>query len=42
MARFTLHNDPVKLIGSLLDELSNVRVEVDMVKFSGPAFTGVD
>ena len=34
--------DPVKLIGSLLDDLSSSRVEVDMIKFSGPAFTGVD
>jgi len=33
---------PSELIGSLLDELSNERVEVDMIKFSGPAFTGVD
>jgi hypothetical protein len=30
------------LIGSLLDDLTNSRVEVDMIKFSGPAFTGVD
>jgi hypothetical protein len=30
------------LIGSLLDGLSNERVEVDMIKFSGPAFAGVD
>ncbi len=34
--------DPVGLIGSLLDELSSDRVEVDMIKCSGPAFTGVD
>jgi len=33
---------PAELIGSLLDDLSSVRVEVDMIKFSGPAFTGVD
>jgi hypothetical protein len=39
---FYLYNDPVKLIGSLLDELSSARVEVDMIKFSGPAFVGVD
>ena len=39
---FYLHDDPVKLIGSLLDDLSSARVEVDMIKFSGPAFTGVD
>jgi hypothetical protein len=34
--------DPEKLIGSLLDGLTSQRVEVDMIKFSGPAFTGVD
>jgi len=39
---FYLKDEPVKLIGSLLDELSSQRVEVDMIKFSGPAFTGVD
>jgi hypothetical protein len=35
-------SDPESLIGSLLDGLSSQRVEVDMIKFSGPAFTGVD
>ncbi len=39
---FYLHDDPTKLIGSLMDGLSSERVEVDMIKFSGPAFTGVD
>ena len=39
---FYQHNDPVSLIGSLLDGLTSQRVEVDMIKFSGPAFTGVD
>ncbi len=42
---FHLHDDSGgcdELISSLLDDLSNVRVEVDMIKFSGPAFTGVD
>ena len=34
--------EPAELIGSLLDDLTNSRVEVDMIKFSGPAFTGVD
>jgi hypothetical protein len=36
------HADPTQLIGSLLDGLTTQRVEVDMIKFSGPAFTGVD
>lgn len=39
---FYQFDQPAKLIGSLLDELSSQRVEVDMIKFSGPAFTGVD
>jgi hypothetical protein len=36
------HADPPALIGSLMDELSRERVEVDMIKVSGPAFDGVD
>jgi hypothetical protein len=39
---FYQHLDPARLIGSLLDGLTSQRVEVDMIKFSGPAFTGVD
>lgn len=34
--------EPIKLIGSLKDNLSEGRIEVDMIKFSGPAFAGVD
>ena len=34
--------DPAVLIGSLLDGLTSHRAEVDMIKFSGPAFAGVD
>jgi hypothetical protein len=37
-----LHNDPAALLDSLLDNLTSERVEVDMVKLTGPAFTGVD
>ena len=37
-----VHHDPVALLKSLMDNLSSERVEVDMVKFSGPAFKGVD
>ncbi len=33
---------PEKLIGSLMDDLSRTRVEVDMIRFSGPAFEKVD
>ncbi|HEY5043374.1 MAG TPA: TonB-dependent receptor [Verrucomicrobiae bacterium] len=39
---FYQSSDPATLIGALLDGLTNQRVEVDMIKFSGPAFTGVD
>lgn len=39
---FYQHADPTTLIGTLLDGLTSQRVEVDMIKFSGPAFTGVD
>jgi hypothetical protein len=39
---FYLHRQPEQLIGALLDELSWERVEVGMIRFSGPAFAGVD
>ena len=39
---FYQHVEPERLIGSLLDSLSWQRIEVDMIKFSGPAFVGVD
>jgi hypothetical protein len=35
-------HEPETLIGALLDDLSRNRVEIDMIKFSGPAFTTVD
>jgi hypothetical protein len=41
-AAFYEFQDPARVIGSLLDDLSSTRVEVDMIKFSGPAFIGVD
>jgi hypothetical protein len=37
-----LHHDPRAIVCSLLDNLTRDRVEVDMIEFSGPAFTGVD
>lgn len=37
-----LHHEPRTLVTSLLDNLTTERVEVDVVKFSGPAFAGVD
>jgi hypothetical protein len=39
---FFLHETPVELIASLMDNLSRDRVEIDMIKFSGPAFAGID
>ncbi len=39
---FYLHSEPEKLVASLLDGLSTARVEVDMIKFSGPFFSNVD
>lgn len=39
---FYLHREPSELIAGLMDGLSRVRLEVDMIKFSGPAFPGVD
>jgi membrane protease YdiL (CAAX protease family) len=35
-------SEPPQLIGALMDGLTRERMEVDMVKFSGPAFAGVD
>jgi len=39
---FYLYSSPDRLIRSLMDDLSRERVEVDMIKFSGPAFANVD
>jgi hypothetical protein len=36
------HQQPADLIHSLLDNLTWERIEVDMIRFSGPAFAGVD
>jgi hypothetical protein len=36
------HSEPEALLASLLDNLSRERVEIDMIKFSGPAFANVD
>jgi len=36
------HGAPTRLIGSLLDDLGHGRIEVDMIKFSGPRFAGLD
>ncbi len=34
--------NPVELVPQLLDDLSNERIEIDMIEFSGPAFPHVD
>ena len=39
---FYLHLNPYTLIGSLMDGLTSERVEVDMIRFSGPAFAQLD
>ncbi len=39
---FHLHHNPEDLIESLVDNIAGERVEVDLAKFSGPAFPGVD
>lgn len=39
---FYLNENPQELIACLMDGLSRVRLEVDMIKFSGPAFQDVD
>ncbi|HEX8280511.1 MAG TPA: TonB-dependent receptor, partial [Chthoniobacterales bacterium] len=36
------YHQPEKLIASLQENLAEDRIEVDMIKFSGPAFAGVD
>lgn len=39
---FYYHNDPDRFIASLADNLSNERIEVDMIAFDGPDFENVD
>lgn len=39
---FYCADDPAHLISSLMDELSRRRIEIDMIKCSGPAFANVD
>src|SRR5436190_4568949 len=41
-AAFYAQKDPAKLIASLMDNLDRSRVEVDTIRFSGPAFVNVD
>ena len=37
-----LHDDPEKLLVSLVDNVGSDRIEVDMVQFSGPCFAKMD
>ncbi len=39
---FNYRDDPRKLVESLIDNVGNERIEVDMLRMSGPAFEGVD
>jgi hypothetical protein len=39
---FFRRGDPTASVASLIDELSRERVEIDMIKLSGPAFPNVD
>ncbi len=39
---FYLHRQPSELIASLLDSLTRDRIEVDLIRFSGPDFSGLD
>ncbi len=41
-AAFFRRDDPAANVASLIDELSRDRVEIDMIKVSGPAFPNVD
>ena len=39
---FFLRHSPPELIAGLMDDLSRERIEIDMIKFSGPGFRGID
>ena len=41
-AAFYHHDEPEKIISLLMDDLSRERIEVEMIKFSGPCFARVD
>jgi hypothetical protein len=41
-AALNAHQAPGALLASLLDNLSSERVEIDVVKLTGPAFAGID
>lgn len=39
---YHFHEDPVRLLKSLYDDLQRDQLEIDMIQFSGPDFEGVD
>src|SRR5690606_18834600 len=39
---FYYRNDPARLVASLVDNVGSERIEVDMLKFTGPEFAGID
>jgi len=39
---FYYRNDPARLVASLVDNVGSDRIEVDMLKFTGPEFAGID
>jgi hypothetical protein len=41
-AAFYHHHEPEKIISLLMDDLNRERIEIEMIKFSGPAFAKVD
>jgi hypothetical protein len=41
-AAFYYFNEPEKLIESLIDNLTNERIEIDMIKFDGEVFSAID
>lgn len=41
-AAFFLRDDPKKFVASLMDNISNKRIEIDMIKVAGPDFEGWD
>lgn len=41
-AAFYHHSEPEKIISLLMDEVSRERIEIEMIKFSGPCFAKVD
>jgi hypothetical protein len=41
-ACFNYANDPVKIVSTLMDNLTTRRIEIDMIRVNGEAFEGID